>query len=317
KGLGWPADQAANYVLILLVPWVIKPLFGAISDFFPIFGYRRKSYLVLVNFATSAACFWLSTLSDPAQLIIPLFIISLGTAASSALCQAVMVESGKLTGLTGKFVSQQWLWFSVAGMIVLPLGGFLSDHFGPLTGLHAAAVIMGIPPICVILASIFFVREEKQKISVAQFWATLKGLGRTFASRTLWLVAGFIALWYFSPAFGMSLYYFQTRELGFSQQFIGILGMIGMVGAIIGSVLYMFYLRHPRTSRAAVWLCRVTGLTLLVNLIGRSLAAVSTVLSGPCERFFRMFGLEKRNPGIWMKTTLTPFFENYAHELEE
>ena len=32
---------------ISVLPWVIKPLYGFISDSFPLFGYKRRSYLVL------------------------------------------------------------------------------------------------------------------------------------------------------------------------------------------------------------------------------------------------------------------------------
>ena len=294
-GLGWPTDKAAAYVLVLVIPWVIKPLYGLISDFIPLFGYRRKSYLILVNLVTSGACFWMATLSDTAVIIMPLFLISLGTAASSALCQAVMVEGGKLTGLTSKFVSQQWLWFSVAGMIVLPLGGFLSDHFGPLAGLHAAALIMGIPPLAVIAATLFLIKEERASISKEQFKSALHGLFSAFASRTLWLVASFIALWFFSPAFGMSMYYFQTKELGFSQEFIGLLGMIGMGGAIVGSILYMFYLRNERTARFAEIMCRVTGISLATKLLGIVLGFV--------------FG--------WMGKGVKVYFQQYAEGTQE
>ena len=29
------------------IPWCIKPLYGLISDLFPLAGYRRKSYMIL------------------------------------------------------------------------------------------------------------------------------------------------------------------------------------------------------------------------------------------------------------------------------
>jgi len=31
------------------LPWCIKPIFGFLSDSFPIIGYRRKSYLIIVS----------------------------------------------------------------------------------------------------------------------------------------------------------------------------------------------------------------------------------------------------------------------------
>lgn len=32
---------------VIAAPWIIKPLWGMISDCFPLFGYRRKSYIIL------------------------------------------------------------------------------------------------------------------------------------------------------------------------------------------------------------------------------------------------------------------------------
>lgn len=39
------------------IPWVIKPLWGFISDSFPIFSYRRKSYLIFLSFVQTG--FWI------------------------------------------------------------------------------------------------------------------------------------------------------------------------------------------------------------------------------------------------------------------
>ena len=47
--LGLTATQAAYLGAITLIGWAIKPLWGIISDFFPILGYRRKSYLVVTT----------------------------------------------------------------------------------------------------------------------------------------------------------------------------------------------------------------------------------------------------------------------------
>ena len=43
------------------IPWLIKPLWGFISDSVPLFGYRRKSYLVLCGALGAAAGFALCT----------------------------------------------------------------------------------------------------------------------------------------------------------------------------------------------------------------------------------------------------------------
>lgn len=40
---------------ITILPWVIKPLYGFLSDTYPLFGYKRRSYLVLSGLVGSAS----------------------------------------------------------------------------------------------------------------------------------------------------------------------------------------------------------------------------------------------------------------------
>src|SRR5713101_5576760 len=49
KDRGLSAGQVADFFAITIVPWLIKPVYGLISDFVPLFGYRRKSYLLLTS----------------------------------------------------------------------------------------------------------------------------------------------------------------------------------------------------------------------------------------------------------------------------
>src|SRR5436853_6354617 len=57
---GWTAVQVTAFLTLFNLPWVIKPLYGAISDFVPLFGYRRKSYLVVANVAATGAFLWVA-----------------------------------------------------------------------------------------------------------------------------------------------------------------------------------------------------------------------------------------------------------------
>src|SRR5215472_19247400 len=65
---GWTPVQVTAFLTIFNLPWVIKPLYGAVSDFIPLFGYRRKSYLVLVNVAAIGAFVWVALTTEPNQL---------------------------------------------------------------------------------------------------------------------------------------------------------------------------------------------------------------------------------------------------------
>src|SRR6266436_8659506 len=55
KVIGWTPLQVTAYLAILNFPWVIKPVFGLVSDFIPLFGYRRKSYLIISSLCAAGA----------------------------------------------------------------------------------------------------------------------------------------------------------------------------------------------------------------------------------------------------------------------
>ena len=43
------AAQTATFFAITVIPWLIKPVYGLISDFLLLFGQRRKSYFLLTS----------------------------------------------------------------------------------------------------------------------------------------------------------------------------------------------------------------------------------------------------------------------------
>ncbi|MFZ0608741.1 MAG: hypothetical protein WAM75_13835, partial [Xanthobacteraceae bacterium] len=53
----WTPVQVTAFLTIFNLPWIIKPLYGMVSDFVPLFGYRRKSYLIVANVAAIAGYF--------------------------------------------------------------------------------------------------------------------------------------------------------------------------------------------------------------------------------------------------------------------
>src|ERR671911_2680957 len=44
---GLSAGQVATFFSISVVPWLAKPIYGLLSDFVPLFGYRRRGYVML------------------------------------------------------------------------------------------------------------------------------------------------------------------------------------------------------------------------------------------------------------------------------
>jgi hypothetical protein len=106
---GWTPVQVTAYLTVLNFPWIIKPVYGIVSDFIPLFGYRRKAYLVLANGAAAAAYFWVAWLTAPGEILFALSLTSYAMAASSTLSGAVLVENGQRLAASDTFVNQEWL----------------------------------------------------------------------------------------------------------------------------------------------------------------------------------------------------------------
>jgi MFS family permease len=238
QSFGWTPVQVTAYLTILNLPWVIKPVYGLVSDFLPLFGYRRKVYLVLANAAAAVAYGWVTQITAPSELIFVLLLTAYAMAVSSTLCGAILVENGQRFGKSDAFVNQQWLWFNIAALASGFIGGQLVERLSPGAALHTAAAIIAVAPLAVVVAGWFLISEPKSRIDLPEMKKTFASLLAAFTLRDLWLVGLFLFLYYLSPGLGTPLYFYMTDDLQFSQEYIGILGSISSAGWIAGALLY-------------------------------------------------------------------------------
>jgi MFS family permease len=240
---GWTPVQVSAYLTILNLPWIIKPIYGIVSDFLPLFGYRRKAYLVIANAAAAVAYGWVPQITQPSELIFVLLLTAYAMAISSTLCGAILVENGQRLGASDAFVNQQWLWFNIAALASGFIGGQLVERLSPAAALHAAAAIIAFAPLAVVFTAWFLISEPKNRINLPEMKKTFSSLLAAFGLRELWFVEVFLFLYYLSPGLGTPLYYHMTDELKFSQEYIGILGSISSAGWIAGALLYRRFLK--------------------------------------------------------------------------
>ena len=240
---GWTPVQVTAYLTILNLPWIIKPVYGIVSDFLPLFGYRRKAYLVIANAAGAGAYCWVTQITAPGQLVFALLLTAYAMAISSTLCGAILVENGQRLGASDAFVNQQWLWFNIAALASGFVGGQLVERLSPAAALHAAATIIAVAPLAVVFTTWFLISEPKSRIDLTEMKKTFVSFLAAFSLRELWFVGAFLFLYYLSPGLGTPLYYHMTDDLKFSQEYIGILGSISSGGWIIGALLYRRFLK--------------------------------------------------------------------------
>src|SRR3984893_16935685 len=279
---GWSPVQVTAYLTILNLPWIIKPVYGLVSDFVPLFGYRRKTYLVTANAAATVAYCWVTQITTPSQLIFALLLTAFAMAISSTLCGAILVENGQRLPASDAFVNQQWLWFYIAALVSGFLGGQLVERLAPGDALHAAAAILAVAPLAVVFTSWFLISEPKTRIELSEMKKTLAGLLAAFTLRDLWLVGLFLFLYYLSSGLGTPLFYPMTDYLKFSQEYIRLLGSISSAGWVAGALLYRRFLKGI-TARAllnfSILISTLTTAAFLL-LLDETTAAVINFFSG-------------------------------------
>ena len=247
KERGLSAGQVADFFLVSTIPWLIKPIYGLVSDFVPLWGLKRKSYLLLTS-ALAAALGLALGLAAPhtyAWLAALFTLMALGLAFTDVLVDALMVESGKPLGLTGAFQSVQWGAIQLASVLVGEVGGFLAER----RALGVAFLLAGTFPLICLGMAAGFVREAPARAEREVFRETLRAIRHALGEREIWMVAGFIFFFNFSPSFGPALVFYQTDVLKFSQQFIGHLDALGSISAVGGALIYAPLSRRVRLRR--------------------------------------------------------------------
>lgn len=245
-GWGHSAAEIAGFTALLALPWVLKPLYGLLSDFVPLAGSRRRSYLLITSAATALGltCLYLDPPGEGSYywLLAVLLVPTVGVAFSDVVADALMVEKGQPRGITGQLQSVQWAALYAATILTGTLGGYLSEHRLQSLGFLICAVMTAGTGVLAFL----FVREDP----VAR---TLRGAGgawleikRTLGSRPLWGAAAFLFLWNFNPFSTSVLYLHMTRAMGMSEQFYGNTVSLLAIAAVAASIAYLFYCRRVR-----------------------------------------------------------------------
>jgi MFS family permease len=237
--LGFSAAQVATFFSITVIPWLIKPVYGLISDFVPLFGRRRKSYLLLSS-GLAAIMGTVLTMAGSYtywSLATCFTLMGLGLAFTDVLADALMVENGKRLGLTGQFQAVQWGAISLASILVGVGGGWLAQQ----KNLAATFLIATMFPVITFVMALFVITESRVKFGDGRFRDTWTAIRNAIGSRTLWIVAGFIFLYNFSPSFGPALTYYATDQLHFSRLFLGTLESIAYASGIIGTAVYFAF----------------------------------------------------------------------------
>jgi predicted MFS family arabinose efflux permease len=236
--------QVTKWMALLTVPWWLKPLYGWLSDFVPLAGFRRKSYLAAATFATTVLFLWLYLLPHSAdtqhRLFVILFLTVLSLAVSDVVLDALMIETGQELQITGRLQAVGGAAGSIAFLLTAKWGGHLSQLRQHALGFWACAALTGASWILVIL----YVREPRRTEAPPERRHRGRSVVETLRAPGVWVVAAFLFAWHFNPFSQSVLYMHMAGPLSFSEETIGDASLYNALGSIVAAAAYSLVCRR-------------------------------------------------------------------------
>lgn len=278
--IGLSPAQVAVLGSISIIPWSIKPLYGFFSDRQPIWGFRRKPYLLLAGLMGAAGYFSMATwVHSYTTVMVALLISGLGFALADVIVDGIVAERSKSQKEAGKLQSICRASIMFGALIVAYFSGVLVESIGP----RNVFFITGTLPLLTSLLAIC-ITEEKTDITVMSLKETWIKFRNAMTPELLWAIA-FIFIWRATPSSGGGLSYYMIDELNFSPEFFGRLSLISHGMSIVGVLLFRKWLLNISLRTLFFWII-IASVVLSLPTIGLVYGWYSYI--GVSPRFFAL-----------------------------
>ena len=260
--------QVSALLGIVFLPWMIKPVFGFISDGLPIFGYRRRPYLILSGILGTASWASLATIvhtSWAATLAIALS--SLSVAMSDVIVDSLVVERarGESQAKAGSLQSLCWGASAIGGLITAYFSGLLLQYFTTRTVFGITALFpLIVSGVAWLIAESPISTNHSNPLPIKH---QLKQLRLAITQKTIWLPTAFIFIWQATPNAESAFFYFSTNELHFEAEFLGRVNLVTSFASLAGVWIFQRYLKSIPFRVIFAWstvLSSMLGMTTLL-----------------------------------------------------
>lgn len=265
--LGLSPAEVSALMGIATLPWIVKPLFGFISDGLPILGYRRRPYIILSGFLGAASWIGLSTIVNTAwAATVAMILSSLSVAFSDVIADSIVVEKAKSESLSnaGSLQSVSWAASALGGLVTAYLSGYLLEHFST----HTIFLITGIFPL--IVSAVAWLIDESP-VTDRQDWQAianqLKQLRQAITQKSIWMPTAFIFIWQCTPSADAALFFFTTNELGFQPEFLGRVRLVTNLAALVGVWLFQRFFKSVPFRNIFGWSIVISTLLNMTTLL--------------------------------------------------
>ncbi|MGJ3246811.1 MAG: folate/biopterin family MFS transporter [Elainellaceae cyanobacterium] len=265
--LGLTPAQVSALMGVVMLPWMVKPLFGFLSDGLPIFGYRRRPYLVLSGLLGTASWLLLATVVHTSWgATVAIAMSSLSVAVSDVIVDSIVVERvrNESLGAAGSLQSLCWGTSAVGSLLTAYFSGFLLEQFDTQTVFLITATF---PLIVSLVAGLI----DESKVDAPSSWSIvgeqITQLRGAVTQKAIWMPAAFIFIWQATPTAESAFFFFTTNELGFQPEFLGRVRLVTSVAALVGIWLFQRFFKTVPFRKIFGWttlISAVLGMTTLL-----------------------------------------------------
>jgi len=257
---GLTVQKIAYIGAISTIAWVIKPVYGLISDLLPIRRKRTKYYLLFNYFAMVVLGVWIYFCGlNLNTLIATNILFGLFLASSDVFCDSVMCQKEKEFNMQGKIQSVQWFAIGVAGLITSLGGAYIAKYYN----YRIAYILFTVFPA---IMFVYLLKTYKEKDSTKKSVEVLRNIKKAIKNKQLWVALVFLFCFYLSPSFGVPLMVKMREVLHIDKMFIGLLGTVGTIFGLIGYALYFFKVHKFALKPMLYLMVMVSAITTLFYL---------------------------------------------------
>ncbi|GLD96489.1 hypothetical protein PINS_up024145 [Pythium insidiosum] len=227
--LNMEGTATTSATALLSIPWSLKVFLGMVSDNLPIFGYRRRPYMI-IGWSMAAVCLFVMALMpmpDPyfihpsdrhykpeeyaargitvrtsakdagGKYIVLMMLASLGYLISDVAADAVVVEYAQrepeaIRGRTQTAIYTTRTFFSIFASVILAFGLNGKEYGGDFEfGISFATVMLILAIFCVPVAVLTWFFIEEQKYDQQNFSQYIATLWEALQSRAFYQVIGY------------------------------------------------------------------------------------------------------------------------------
>lgn len=265
--LGLSPAEVSALMGVAALPWMIKPVFGFVSDGLPIFGYRRRPYLILSGFLGAASWLGLATVVHTAwTATVAIALSSLAVAVSDVIVDSLVVERARKESLSaaGSLQSLCWGASALGGLVTAYFSGFLLQHFSTHT---VFAITASFPLIVSLVAWLIAETPIDHPSNWSIVWDQVKQLRQAVGKKSIWLPTAFLFLWQATPTAESAFFFFTTNELGFEPEFLGRVRLVTSMASLVGIWIFQRFLKSVAFRTIFGWttiISTVLGMTMLL-----------------------------------------------------